>query len=57
MSGDHRQVIGVTELPDDLPKGSIVVQKTPCGCYLIFYPGDPPVSEFTCEHSYFVAAR
>ena len=51
---EPQPVIGVTELPDDLPPGTLVSQRTNCGCYLILRPGDPPVSEFTCPHGYFV---
>lgn len=46
--------VGVTELPDDLPPDAVVYRRD-CGCYLIMRPGDPPVSEFTCDHGYFVS--
>lgn len=46
-------VVGVTQLPDPLPKDAVVFQRN-CGCYMIGQPGDR-ISEFVCEHGFFVA--
>jgi hypothetical protein len=54
--GGPTMIIGVTELPANLPEGAAVLRRD-CGCYLIMQPGDPDVSEFTCAHGYFVGRR
>ncbi len=48
-----RPYVGLTKLPDPLPKDAVVAKKD-CGCYLVLTPNDPPVTEFVCAHGFFV---